>query len=65
MAVTPSRNISEVLSSTVTGRPSTGTQVDRSGGQQTVAPRQSRVLPEPESGYDPNAPRGTYVDITA
>ena len=64
MAVQPSQNIVEILSSTVRGRTNTGTQVDRSGGQAS-AQRQNRVLSEPDGGYDPRAPRGTYVDITA
>ena len=64
MAVQPSQNIAEILPSTVKGRPNTGTQIDRSGGQPTPQ-RQGRILPEPEDGYDPRAPRGTYVDISA
>jgi len=63
MAVTPSRNITEIASSTVAGRPATGPRIDRSGSQ-AVSPREGRVLPEPDTGYDPKAPRGTYVDIT-
>ena len=64
MAVQPSQNIVEILPSTVRGRTSTGTQIDRSGAQPS-GQRQSRVTPEPDGGYDPRAPRGTYVDITA
>ncbi|HLG90116.1 MAG TPA: hypothetical protein VKZ79_23320 [Alphaproteobacteria bacterium] len=64
MAVQPSQNIAEILSTTVRGRTNTGTQLDRSGGQPS-GQRQNRVIPEPRDGYDPRAPRGTYVDITA
>jgi hypothetical protein len=64
MAVQPSQTITEILSSTLGGRPSTGTQIDRSGAQ-PANQRSGRVVPEPAEGYDPKAPRGTYVDITA
>jgi len=64
MAVQPSQNVVEILSNTVRGRANTGTQLDRSGTQ-LASQRPGRILPEPDGGYDPRAPRGTYVDITA
>ncbi len=64
MAVQPSQSINDILSSTLGGRTANGAQTDRSGGQ-AGSPRAGRVLPEPAEGYDPKAPRGTYVDIVA
>ncbi len=64
MAVQPSQSINDLLSTTLGGRTATGAQTDRSGAQANNQ-KQGRVLPEPDGGYDPRAPRGTYVDIVA
>jgi len=63
MAVQPSQNITEILSSTLGGR-SNNTQVSRQGAQPGRGDTPNRVVPEPSGGYDPKAPRGTYVDIS-
>jgi len=64
MAVQPSQSITDLLSTTLGGRSPNGAQSDRSGTQASNS-KAGRVLPEPVSGYDPKAPRGTYVDIVA
>lgn len=65
MAVQPSQTITEILSATLGGRPANNARADRSGGQPPNSSRSGRILPEPPGGYDPKAPRGTYVNITA
>ena len=64
MAVQPSQNIVEIVSSTLGGRTTGNTVANRSGNQPANGGPQGRVLPEPAEGYDPRAPRGTYVDIS-
>ena len=66
MAVQPSQNVNEILSTSLGGgRQAGNTQIDRSGGQQANGRQAGRVVSEPAGGYDPKAPRGTYVDISA
>jgi hypothetical protein len=51
----------DVLVGVLAGRPETQPRqtTDRS------AKPPARVTPEPAGGYDPRAPRGTYLDILA
>jgi hypothetical protein len=61
MAVQPSRGPLDVLVGVLAGRPESQPRqtTDRS------AKPPARVTPEPAGGYDPRAPRGTYLDILA
>ena len=67
MAVQPSSGLQAILASLFSG------QTPRSAGdpnaaliaKSTRANTQDRFLPEPTSGYDSRAPRGTYLDILA
>jgi hypothetical protein len=63
MAVQPSQNITEILSGTLGGRPNS-TQINRSGAHPGKGSQPNRIMPEPAGGYDPKAPRGTYIDIS-
>ena len=64
MAVQPSQTITEIPSSTLGGRTAGNAQADRPGPQPGNSGRSGRMLPEPSGGYDPKAPRGTYIDIS-
>ena len=65
MAIQPDAPIGDVLPSTPSSRKIPGQQMVRGTDKLDPAPTQQRFVSTPPDGYDPRAPRGTYVDIFA